>query len=1459
MIPLLTFVLLLNSSVQTFLTQKIANQLSQQTHTPISIKGVSFFPFRSLVLKGVYIEDNKKDTLMYVGALKASIDSINFKKKKLYINRLSLDRAIVRLYEDNERHLNLNAFIDSLSQGTSDTTAEKSWAFNVSEVDMTNSYFSYLTAKYKPKKFGMNYDDIGISNIDMQARNIVFKNDTLNFDLKKMSCRDKGGFILKDIKGHNQITNRQWAFSDVTIVSPHSKLFAQHLHFNYIPGKGSWSHFTKRMKLNFKVKSSKISFLDLAYFNEKLFGFKETASVTGYVYGTIYDLKGKNIDVVYGEDTHIKGQFYMNGLPYIRETYLEADFKELNTTISDMEKVYLPGTAKEHLSLPETLNNLGKIRYTGKFNGFINDFVFYGDFKTELGTLRTDILLKPSPKTNLLRFKGDLNTTKFNLGGLLKQDKVGLITMNVAVNGFSAGNNIQGKLLGTINHLDFYEYNYNNLALDGEFSNSKFDGTVSIKDPNIDFDFNGKIDFTHTIPSMKFVSHINTAKLYPLHLNTKDSLAQLSLALTANLSGSGLDNANGVIEISDTRYINHRGEFTLKNITLNSFTTPKSKKLSLYSDIANAKVQGNYEVSQLISSLKNMVYYYLPAYAPNKKYTKIDSTNNFSFDILLKETQSFTNIIYPSFKIAPKTFIKGNVNSLEHQLQTQVNCPLLTLEGKTLEELKLNLDTDNHKLVLKGRTNKLAFSEDFRIFNISHKLEAENNHINFDLLWNNWDASTYSGYISAKSVVSRKNMQTAPRTDINLEPSTIIMADSIWNIAPTHIQLDSSSIRIDKFKISNKEQSFALDGILSNTPSDSISLNLNNINLQNLNSILGGKDLSINGKVNGFIEVSDFYNDRISNSDLRVKDLTFNTDTVGNLYLRSNWNKIQQKLSVAAFTHHHGFRELDFSGTYQPSTDSLDLNMYINKLRLPLLRPYLASTISQIKGSASGKIHMKGTSQKPNLLGKIYLNEAQFKINELQTVYRCNDSITLTPESIKFEQMQLTDTRGNNATIYGFIGHDNFDNIKLDIALDALNFNILNTKASHNESFYGKVYITGITHLTGTPNNLDVEITAKTERDTKIFIPLNSNSDIQESHFITFVNTKQYNPIVTREKYKIDLSGIKMNCDLDITPDANIHIIFDSKIGNILRAKGNGNLKLEIDTKGDFKMFGGYTIENGSYLFTLQDVINKKFDLENGGTIKWDGNPYDASVNINAVYNVKTALYDLLLNTPNIDNTKKVPVQCKMNLSNRLENPNIRFAIGFPTLDQQTQSVMQGLFASEDEINKQILSLLVLNRFYTPEYMRSTDPDFENKNSSFGVGVTTSELLSNQLSHWLSQISNDFDIGISYRPGDQITSDEVELALSTQIFDDKVTINGNLGMGSNQRKDNDIVGDVDVNIKLDKKGKLQLKAFTRSNEKLIYENSRNTQGIGIFYKEDFDTLSQLLKKYLNFISRKQKK
>ena len=367
-------------------------------------------------------------------------------------------------------------------------------------------------------------------------------------------------------------------------------------------------------------------------------------------------------------------------------------------------------------------------------------------------------------------------------------------------------------------------------------------------------------------------------------------------------------------------------------------------------------------------------------------------------------------------------------------------------------------------------------------------------------------------------------------------------------------------------------------------------------------------------------------------------------------------------------------------------------------------------------------------------------------------------------------------------------------------------------------------------------------------------ISLEYESEIEQYDFIQFVSKED----TGRQEFifpKANDEDFNLNLTIRATPDARAQLIYNSNIGDVIKAQGEGILLFGMDKEGNITLSGNYTVERGDYLFTMQNVINKRFIIEQGGSIVWSGDPYNAIIDINAVYKLKASLYDLLVNSYDIYQNQRVPVECKILLTEELSNPIINFKVDFPTVEDRIIDELQQFFNTDEEMNKQILSLLILGKFYTPEYMRGT---FEAQNPNL-IGTTASELFSNQLSNWLSQISDNIDIGLNYRPGNQITNDEIELALSTQMFNDRVTINGNIGNNVNPTSTNNsnLVGDFDINVKLIPSGKIQLKAYNRSNNNLIYETSPYTQGVGFTFKEEYNTFQELLQKMRAIFRRKQ--
>jgi hypothetical protein len=496
------------------------------------------------------------------------------------------------------------------------------------------------------------------------------------------------------------------------------------------------------------------------------------------------------------------------------------------------------------------------------------------------------------------------------------------------------------------------------------------------------------------------------------------------------------------------------------------------------------------------------------------------------------------------------------------------------------------------------------------------------------------------------------------------------------------------------------------------------------------------------------------------------------------------------------------------------------------------------------------------------------------RVDYLNTYYTVSGDIILEPDRIGFEGISLFDMKGNQATVWGNIFHDNFKNIKLDFDITAKKFMVLNTNPFLNSTYYGKAFVSGNVGIYGTPEFMNMELNLKTEDGTQFNIPLGGPAEVADNDFIRFVRKDSLDD---SKGDKIDLSGMSLKFNLECTPEAEVQLIFDEKAGDVIKAWGYGNLNMDINTNGKFEMFGTYTLTDGSYLFTLENFINKKFDIENGSTIKWTGSPYDADISITADYRQRASLAPFFptLNTPSttpgsssavtsststsgVDNNKRYPVECKLFMRGKLMSPDITFGIGLPSVNDAVRQQVMGYINNEQELNRQVFSLLLLKSFVTPLSLNNQS----GVTAGGAVGANASEMLSNQLSNWLSQLATNVDVGVNYTPGNALSNEELDLALSTQLFNDKLSVDGNVGVNNNtQTKTSNMIGDLNIDYKLTEEGKVRVKAFNRSND--TYQTTATggqfTQGVGVFFREEFESIDELYKRYLKKIGIKRKK
>jgi len=1463
-IPATAFIILQNRQIQTYLAKKIASTVSENLDADFSIESVDMILFNRVVMKEVLLKDQKMDTLLHAPSMVATLKSLNRSTKTIILSRLSLDNATIRLATDTTRDVNLKLIIDEFRKAP-DSTSTEEWMVNFDAINLQNSKFILdHKFKYREVPHGINFTDLHINEMDLDIDGFQIARDTVTFRIKHLSFEERSGFVMDHFESVVQLNESCFLWRDVKFNTKNTDVDAKRIDFRFRQWKdfAEGGFFTK-VKLSYSFNPSRFYLKDVAYFSRAFRESNRSVRMSGNLRGTIASFKGDDIILAYGENSGFTGSFDMIGLPDFQETYMYFDIKDLTTTASDIESTQASDPSGEPFTLSENLRELGKISYRGKYAGFYNDFVTYGTFSTDMGKISSDLSIRPDFDENV-HFKGEISTEGFNLGRLADiEDMAGKLSMQGNVEGISyKDGELTGTMDGSISLFEFNGYSYQNMILSGDLSNRMFDGSFSITDPNLKMEFFGKIDFTDTLPVFDFTASVDKAMLHPLNLATSDPSYTLSCYLRANFIGANLDDFNGEINLVNSLFRKQDKQIQIYDFNLFARHRPDSNHMTLRSDLLDAEITGNYEFEDIEKAVANLLAHHIPSFK-NLIKPSLDplvSLNNFSFAFHFKNTFPITDFFYPLIEIERNSEVSGHYYPAEYEFTVSANFPRFKWQNYGFDNLELEFSSDSLSAELETRSGGFQSGSQIYLEDLLLQAEAAKDEFHYSLDWDNHDnKDLYKGSVQGQAAFEYRKRNIFPRMDIQFYEGYVVMDDTIWNIAPSQVIIDTSHIKFNNFSISHQTQGLSVDGSISKDPDEKLDLGFKNLKLSQVNQALNG--LEFGGTLNGSSTFSGVYENLVFISDLSIDSLRINKELLGNTNIRTNWINPEEKIEVDMEAMRGELKTLGIQGDYYPEGHRLDFNIALDKLKLNIFQPLLANIFSDLEGISSGTLTLTGKLEEPLLNGNVNIQKTSLVLDYLQTEYSLSDQFELRNNDCILKNIEVFDEKGSLAVLNGSIATEYMKNPSFDLNLLAENFTFLNTREVHNPLYYGNANASGRLGLTGTPGNMHLSISARTNRGTHMFIPINHGRDIKENNFITFINESIEENIENQEEqYDVDLGGFVLDFNLEITEDATTEIIFDPKVGDVLQANGKGNIQLSIDPQNGFQMFGDYTIERGEYLFTLQNIINKKLKIERGGTISWNGDPTSALININAIYNAKAAPAVLIPDPPEYLK-KRMPVECFLIMEGNLLSPLISFDINLPTAEEETKNIVRNAITTDEELTKQFLSLLVINNFSSV----ATSSGGSNANTGAMAGVTASELLSNQLSNWLSQISNDFDIGVNYRPGDELSPDQVEVALSTQIFDDRVSIHTNVDVNSGQneatagKSTSTIAGDFDLEVKLTEDGKLRLKAYNHYNYDLLFKTSPYTQGVGFVYREDFNSFGELGRRYSDAISGKNRK
>lgn len=1401
--------------------RKFIENLSEKLNTTITVGKLRYGLNNNLIIRDLYIADQHNDTLFYANRIEAHINQLNLNSKNIDLKSITLKycEGNVRQYSDSVYNF---SFIQQALKKNDSTKFD--WNIEIAQIELIKSKANFWGIN---QQFKSSNTTASITNFTIDSTQMAFSVDRFSNQLNNQDFLRNVMFKVQKNANTLQIN----AFKLLTLNS-----FIQ---FNQLAIAKKSNHLT----FNVEELNTRLFLHEFRNLIPDLKNRREFLTLSGNLNYTNPDLSGNNVRIQLGKASMIQSDFSIRNINNKSLLTYQFDINELFSNAGDINYIYTKYLNKNALQFPEIITNLGDINYRGKLTGNTSMVYSKGNITTNIGKLESDIQISYDDSTKHILLDGGISAKPLYLKRLADNQPVSEISFSFNTKGYFS--KIKGPHLnvdGMLHHFYVNQQRIDSVKVKGNLDAEKFNGRISSFDPNLRFDLDGLFDLD-TLPSYDFNLTLYNANLSKLGISKSDSLSNLSMNVKANFFGNSLNNTTGDISVTDLFYFRDTNYFATDSISISSKLVNNKKQFQLKSEYLHAELNGNYNTLTLKRSIESLIHYHLPSLGI--KPSKPDTLNNFNFLIVADYPQPIMELLFPDYKISSGTTITGEFNAANKALSISCFSERVEFFNKDIMDFNLKAYTRNENIFLNIDSKAFRYTDKTSLKNFMSSFKIHNDSININFNWNNWLENSYSGNLNTLLTLKPTGIEKKPDLKFDLFPSNIVVIDTIWYISQGFIEKDSSQFNFSNLKIDNGNSRCSINGSLSKNPNDSIVFDLENMSMSHLNVLLKKDNIKFGGELSGKTSIKDIYGEKRIASNLFIDDFSLNGEQVGDTKITSFWDNLNKQIMVSLMANYEGTNALSAQGAIIPSDKEMDLDVTLHKQRFKILEPFLRPNLIDFKGTVSGTARLYGPLINPKWDGQLFADKVGLNIASTNVDYYFSDTVQLKERKILFNKVTVFDYENDSALLTGVISHNRFETYTVEAHLSTNKILGIKTTMADNPLYYGTVYGSGDVKLSLINNIFNLDIVATTLNNSYFYVPLEGKSDLKENDFIEFINTQVVEQKESKKTVEIPKNKVKLNfhLDLNVTPEAEVQIIFDPEIGDVLTANGFAQLNIE-SINGGFNMYGDYTINKGEFMFTLQNVINKKLDIQPNSSVSWTGDPLDAIINLDAIYKIRKASVSDLTQDPTED--RRVEVDCHLKMTDKLINPTIKFSVEVPSATNVT-AIDQINSLPEDELNKQVLSLLLINKF-TPLYQQ-TNTTASSKN----LGSTTvSELLSNQLSNWLSQINSAFDLGFVYRPGDENTQQEYEVALSTNLWNDRISINGNVGYSSQVQTatpdKSPYTTDFQIELKLNKKGNIRLRAFQKVNNDIEYSQTPYTQGLGVFYTEEFDTFDDLLNK-----------
>ncbi len=1479
--PIVLTLLINLPSVQNYLVDKATGYLSDKLETTVAIDKIRVGLMGSLRVEGLYVEDYQQDTLLYVGKLKIYLSRIEG-SQGISLRNGSVEYGILNLRETPEDVINIKQVVNRAFPKR-ENKPKGGFMLNISDVQIDDFNLIIEQREHRDPSYGIDYHDMHLEHISAFVDDFNLTGGKVGGYVRNLTTHEHSGFTVENLSCHFLVDKGLVDLSDVNIVAEESDI---RLHSFTLQGEDwlAYKDFIRNVKMKGDIYDSYVSTNDIAHFAPTLLAWQlEAHNIAASLDGTVSDLKVNVKSMEFGQRSRLSGNVRLKGLPNARRSTMSLDVSRLVTNQADVSML-LDGITGRQL-LPEKVRSMvaaaGEIICAGKFNGGFQLFDSNLTLTTQAGNIALTATREPIkrdkeqqaedkkrgrlPASTLI---ATVDARHLNLGSVLHNDLLGRATAFMSFYGTTTAKSISGHLAGRVGEIEFKNCQYEDIDIDGRVVNKSFTGSVRSDSEPLLMLLSGTADFNSAAPTYDMQLNVGDADLFAMNINERDSISRVGFNADLYAVGRTLDDMNGSLSIDGLRYYYNADTLRSSAINLAARNRGEQRSLTLTSEFADANFTSSTSYRDLAKYLKTAMCKYLPGLADEASTMEVAEDKGYSaLSIKVKEIDPLLNAISDGLQLAKGSMLNFTMNPTTNHIALRAESDYLERRNMLATNLNMNLTNQGDSLAMYLQAEDFYIST-FHLPQLSVMGGAKNDRVSLTSGFRD-SIGDLSGVLSIYANILNEPTTQLRRVRVNVLPATITSRGRDWKIASSRIHIDTARIEVERFRVRSGEQELLLEGVMSRQSEDSLKLRLKDFSIAPFMGFASRMGYTVTGKGNGEAYIKAALNRGELTADIDIDSMMVNSTPVAPLCLDSRWDFNQQRARIRVVN--LNTRDSIVRGYYAPISKRYYAEGRFDNIPAAMLDPILAGVVKGTKGVANARLEIVGQGRQAKLNGNIDVKNLSTMIDYTKVRYTVpSGKVQVKDNHFIATNIKAYDPENNSGLLSMDVSLQHLSNISYNLRVVPRNMLVLNTTMQDNDYFYGKVYASGVATVSGSKKGTNLNLVGSTEGNSQFFMPLSGKSDVSNADFVVFDrpgmrpdSTSNYElqrkkMAFERRNRRTTTSSSDMSIDIELTakPNAEVQLVIDPTVGDIIKGRGNGTFNMRIVPNSNiFDMYGDYTITEGSYLFTLQNIINKRFIIENGSTIQWTGDPLDARLNINAVYKLKSSLQPLLSSTTLDNVTRAVPVECIINLTERLTNPTVLFDIKVPTADTEIKNAVANLLNNQQSIATQFMYLLVSGSFYS-------DASTTSNIGASASATTGFELLSNQLSNWLS--SDDYNIILRYRPRSELTSDEIDFGFSKSLVNNRLLLEleGNYLVDTRMAASSNMsnfMGEAYITWLIDQAGNLKMKGFTQTIDRFDENQGLQETGVGIYYREDFDNWTDLKRRISERFMSKRKR